>query len=50
MNPISILWAKKIENGERNYNEVPAQLKEEVEQKLLEDGYAIDENGCAVKV
>lgn len=50
MNPISILWAKKIKSGERNYNEVPDQLKEEVEQKLLEDGFTIDENGCVVRV
>lgn len=50
MKKISILWAQKIERGEKNFNDVPAKLKDEVEQKIHEDGYIIDENGNAVFV
>ncbi len=42
---ISILWATKIERGEKTFDEVPAQLKDEVEQKLIEDGFIINEDG-----
>jgi hypothetical protein len=48
MKPISILWAKKVENGEKNFNDVPAQLKDEVMQKITEDGYTVDEEGKAI--
>ena len=48
MRQISILWATKGENGEKNFNDVPAQLKDEVLQKLNEDGYTVNEEGCAV--
>lgn len=48
MKQISILWAKKVENAEKNFNEVPAQLKDEVMQKLTEDGYSLDEDGWAI--
>jgi len=49
MKPISILWAQRIENGTKNFNDVPAQLKDEVMQKLLEDGYTVDEDGNATR-
>lgn len=50
MKQISILWAQRIEIGDKNFNDVPAQLKDEVLQKIHEDGYEIDENGNAVFV
>ena len=42
---ISYLWAQKIERGERSYNDVPAQLKDEVTQILIDDGFIINEDG-----
>lgn len=50
MKPISILWAQYLELGDRNFNEVPDKLKDEVLQKLTEDGYAINGEGWAVKI
>lgn len=50
MKQISILWAKKVENGDKNFFDVPTQLKEEVMEKLTEDGYTVNENGEAVIV
>lgn len=36
---IALLWAQKIEIGEKTIDEVPAKLKEEVLEILVEDGF-----------
>lgn len=50
MKQISILWAKRLENKDTNYSffDVPTQLKDEVMEKLTQDGYTVNENGEAV--
>lgn len=50
MKVISKLWAERLEAGDGMYTfyDVPAQLKEEVLQKLHEDGYVVDDEGHAV--
>lgn len=44
--PIVELWVRKIEEGERTYDEVPKKLKESVKKRLEEDGYIIGEDGA----
>ena len=50
MRQISILWARRLESGDKkyNFNDVPAQLKDEVLQKLHEDGYTVNDERYAV--
>lgn len=36
---IVLLWVKRIEIGDKTLDDVPAQLKESVIQKLIEDGF-----------
>ena len=46
---ISRLWADKLEAGLRNFNEVPAKLKDEVRILIDEDGYKINPDGTVTK-
>lgn len=39
MKKISQLWADKIIAGEKTYAEVPAQLKDEVKEDLINKGH-----------
>lgn len=40
------LWVAKIEQGKRTLDEVPAKLKEQVIERLIEDGFIVgDEDG-----
>ncbi len=39
MSKIAKLWANKVISGDRQYSDVPAQLKNEVEEILKELGY-----------
>lgn len=50
MRQIGILWATRLESVDKKYsfNDVPAQLKDEVLQKLHEDGYVVNDEGYAV--
>ena len=44
---IAGLWVRKIEEGERTFDEVPNKLKESVKKRLLEDGYIIEDGTAA---
>lgn len=50
MKLISMLWVQKLKVDERNFNDVPAKLRDEVMQKLTEDGYTVDDEGQVVKI
>lgn len=36
---VARLWARKIENGEKMFDETPARLKDEVKEILIENGF-----------
>jgi len=36
---VARLWARKIENGEKIFDETPARLKDEVKEILIENGF-----------
>lgn len=39
MKQVSLLWADRIIAGDKTYDEVPAQLKDEVAQALTDKGH-----------
>lgn len=41
MSKVAELWANKVIAGDRDYTEVPAKLKEEVDTLLTEAGYKV---------
>lgn len=37
------LWARRIEEGDKGIDDVPAQLRDDVIAQLIEDGYPVSE-------
>lgn len=41
MSKVAELWANKVIAGDREYSDIPAKLKEEVDTLLTEAGYKV---------